>query len=223
MSEFIEPSLLPPPLRRDLSMRALETVAARLSLLDLTPLVLYDVDNVPASLLPHLAEQFNVLGDAGWDVADTDDERRELIKEAIALHRLKGTRYAVQRALDLMGVAALITEWWQRDPKGAPHTFSIAVSLKDAPAGSGAIDAQRIEEVQSAVRFWKPARSHFTTAVLFDAGAMFGVRVAGLFGGSIRLVSSGALTLPEVSGRLSTLLACVATPTTLLQASGTTT
>lgn len=220
MADFIEPSLLPPPLRRDLNCRALETIAARLSMLDLTPLVLYDVDNVPASLLPYLAEQFNVLGDAGWDVADTDDERRALIKEAIALHKLKGTRYAVERALDLIGVVAVIVEWWQRDPAGTPHTFSIALSLKDQPVDASAIDAQLLARIQRAVSFWKPARSHFTMAVGFDKGAELRWRIASVFKANQVLVSTGTLLPFDVSATLALRVGAVINPTQLLTTVG---
>lgn len=220
MADFIEPSLLPPPLRRDLNCRALETIVARLSTLDLTPLVLYDVDNVPASLLPYLAEQFNVLGDAGWDVADTDDERRELIKEAIALHKLKGTRYSVRRALDLIGIVAIVVEWWERDPQGVPHTFSIALSLKDQPAGAPAIDAQLLARIQRVVSFWKPARSHYTMAVSFDKGAELRLRIASLFKASHVLVSTGTLLPFDISTKLAMRIATVLSPTQLLTSVG---
>ena len=221
MADLIEPSLLPPPLRRDLNCRALETVAARLSTLDLTPLVLYDVANVPASLLPYLAEQFNVLGDAGWDIADTDDERRALIKEAIALHKLKGTRHAVERALDLIGVVAVIVEWWERNPKGVPHTFAIAVSFKDQPVDAPAIDAARQAQIQRVVSFWKPARSHFTMAVGFDKGAELRLRMASVFKASQVLVSAGTMLPFDVSSTLAVRVATVFSPTQVLTSVGT--
>ncbi|MGP8432045.1 phage tail protein I [Paraburkholderia fungorum] len=221
MADFIEPSLLPPPLRRDLNCRTLETIAARLSALDLTPLVLYDVDKVPASLLPHLAEQFNVLGDAGWDVADTDDERRALIREAIALHKLKGTRYAVQRALDLMGVVAVIVEWWQRNPQGVPHTFSIMVQLKDQPIGAPPIDASRVDQVRRVVTFWKPARSHFTMTMGFDGAATFGLRVASVFSGQQLLMTLGRLQPFLIEGNIAVSAAIIAAGTQLVNANST--
>lgn len=200
MSEFTEPSLLPSPVRRDLGMRALETVAARLSALDLTPLVMYDVDNVPGSLLPHLAEQFNVFGDAGWDLALTDEDRRTLIKGAIELHRIKGTRHSVQRALELIGVVALITEWWQREPKGLPHTFSVAVSLRAQPVNSPVIDAARVDDIRRAVSFWKPVRSHFTMSMALDLGAQISVRIVGLFSCVQMLTSAGQLQPFTIAG-----------------------
>ena len=81
---------------------ALDTLIERISRLDLSALLVYAIDNVSASALPHLSDQFHVMGLEGWDLVSTDEERRSLIKTAIAYHRLKGTlagiRWAGSRA-----------------------------------------------------------------------------------------------------------------------------
>lgn len=169
MAQLVEPSLLVPALQNDLSMRALETLSARISALDLSPVVVYDFDHVPAQALTALAEQLNLLGDAGWDFAGfgpaPEAKKRALLKEAVALHRLKGTRYAVQRALDLMSVTSRITEWWQQAPQGVPHTFLVDLLLTDAPEGQPVLTPERADAVLRMVRFWKPARSQFRARV----------------------------------------------------------
>ena len=66
-------------------------------------LAIYDIDNVDASALPHLADQFNVLGLRGWNLANTEVERRSLVKEAIILHKTAGTPYAIRRVMALVG------------------------------------------------------------------------------------------------------------------------
>jgi P2-related tail formation protein len=94
-------------------MRALETLGARVSGFDLGPVLLYDFDHVDQSVLIYLAEQFNMLGDAGWDMADTEAKRRALLKESVALHRLKGTPWAIKRVLALLGFGtAVLVEGW---------------------------------------------------------------------------------------------------------------
>lgn len=51
-------------------------------------------------ILAHLAWQFHVMGVEGWDfVPDTIEAKRDLIRNAIELHRYKGTRWAVETAL----------------------------------------------------------------------------------------------------------------------------
>ena len=50
-----------------------------------------------------LGEQFDVMGYKGWNLCNSDTERRALIKRAIELHRYKGTKWAVQEALKSIG------------------------------------------------------------------------------------------------------------------------
>lgn len=84
--------LLPPPLASDERFSVLANIAAeRFAQIDLTALLVYLVDIVDASALPSLAGQFHVRGLEGWLFAANEQEKRELIKQAIELHKYKGT------------------------------------------------------------------------------------------------------------------------------------
>lgn len=65
--------------------------------------LVYNIDQVDARALPILAQQFDVLGYKGWRLANTEADRRALIKKAIELHRYKGTVWAVKEALKSIG------------------------------------------------------------------------------------------------------------------------
>ena len=227
MAKFIEPSLLVPALRNDLNMRALETLSSRLSALDLAPTVLYDFDHVEASALIHLAEQFNVLGDAGWDMAssgasagaNSEAKKRALLKEAIALHRIKGTPYAVKRSLELLGVNATVTEWFQTAPQGVPHTFVLDALVTDQPAGAPAIDAARTDQIKRMVIFWKPARSHFSLRV--GLGLTTKLALASVFSGTQCLATEGAILPLDVAATTGLRAASLFSGVQLLIGSGT--
>lgn len=88
---------------RDGSTQAITELIDRLGKLDVTALLVYLIDNVTASALPHLAEQFHVTGWEGWALADSDAARRDLIRNAIAIHRKKGTPWAIKQALKAVG------------------------------------------------------------------------------------------------------------------------
>lgn len=92
---------------RDLNTEAFNTLIDRLGSLDLTPLLIYIIDNVHASALPHLAEQFHITGLEGWQFAKSEKEKRELIKNAINIHRLKGTPAGVKFAAKQAGSKVL--------------------------------------------------------------------------------------------------------------------
>jgi len=61
------------------------------------------VDSVNSDVLPLLAAQFDVLGYKGWKLATTDQQRREVIKNAIASHKHRGTVAAMEFALRSVG------------------------------------------------------------------------------------------------------------------------
>jgi len=78
---------------------------------DLSPAMVYMVDTVNAEALPFLASQFDVEGFKGWNLATTEDKKRELIKTAIEIKRHLGTPYAIKRALLAIGFSnVIITE-----------------------------------------------------------------------------------------------------------------
>lgn len=97
--QLLQPSL------RDERGQALDGLIERISRLDLSSLLVYAVDQVVPSALPHLVDQFHLMGLEGYDWAQTDAERRALIKSAIADHRLKGTLAGLRRFGGRAGVS----------------------------------------------------------------------------------------------------------------------
>lgn len=87
----------------DPSAQAYNEMAERLGTLDITCLLVYLVDLVDASVLPHLIEQFHVAGIEGGALAESDADRRELIKQSIAMHKRKGTPGSIKRAIRAAG------------------------------------------------------------------------------------------------------------------------
>lgn len=148
---FVEPTLLPAPLAVDVSARALEALSGRLSSAPVDAVFLYDFDRVAVSAHTHLAEQFHILGPEGWESAASVEQRRALLKSACALHRRKGTKWSIVRALGILGLDADIEEWFEYG--GEPHYFRVIIDGTD----SGAPDLARA--IRTAIE-WKNARSH---------------------------------------------------------------
>jgi len=120
--------LLPPGLSDDRSMAVLE-MAERIGTIDLTSIKMFDINNVPSSVLPHLIEEMHVTGYEGGRLVASDEERRNLILGAIAVHRKKGTPYAVVRALESLGLTAQISEWFNYD--GLPYHFKVSIDVDE--------------------------------------------------------------------------------------------
>jgi hypothetical protein len=99
------------PSVRDLRGQAVEAILARLARIDLSPLLVYRIDSVPASALPWLGWQFDLLSPL-WQLlapaapsaqTEADAARRALIKLGISLHRMRGTPAAIKTALTRLG------------------------------------------------------------------------------------------------------------------------
>lgn len=117
-----------PPLASDERFSILANIAAeRFAQLDMTTLLVYLVDIVDASALPSLAEQFHVQGLEGWLFASNEQEKRELIKQAIELHKYKGTVWAVRRVLEILSLPGAITEWFEYG--GKAYFFKVDIEL----------------------------------------------------------------------------------------------
>lgn len=100
----------PNVLANDPRFSALARLSERLNTLDTSALLIYLVDSVSPQALPHLAEQFHVMGLEGWPAAKNIEAQRSLIKSAIELHRHKGTPWAMKQVLRSVGYADAVIE-----------------------------------------------------------------------------------------------------------------
>lgn len=148
-------SLLPPN-ASDLE-RALEAVG--LSVLDLpVPIdTLWNPDTISADLLPWLAWSLSV---ESWKPYWSDVIKRNRVKTAIDIARRKGTAKSVRDVVESFGGHVEIREWWQTEPKGVPHTFTLILTVPTQ--GGQEASAEFVDDIIAEVRRTKPARSHFT-------------------------------------------------------------
>ncbi|WP_313539755.1 phage tail protein I [Sphingomonas sp.] len=145
--------------------RALEAAGARAGELPVPLRDLFNPDTCPLPLLPYLAWAVSI--DA-WSTDWPEAVKRARVRRAIEIQRHKGTASSVRAVVESFGGAVALREWWQLDPPGPPHTFTMAVELSGndgAPATAAFADA-----VINEVRRTKPVRSHFT----FTQGLRFG-------------------------------------------------
>ena len=119
---------------------------------DLSKALVYIIDLVDSSALYFLAEQFDVLGYKGYDLCTTDTQRRLLIKNAIALHKYRGTVWSLRQALISIGyadavIAEGVDENWAK--------FSINLTLNDTQG----VNITQVASLVKLVNEWKNARS----------------------------------------------------------------
>lgn len=80
------------------------------------------IDQLDEPILDLLAWQFHV---EGYELATTIDQKRALIKNSIELHKYKGTRYAILKALESLGLSGEIKEWFEYN--GEPYKFKVYI------------------------------------------------------------------------------------------------
>lgn len=142
--------LLPP--NATAQERALSEATARLSEVPLLVRESWNPDTCPAELLPWLAWAFSV---DEWDTTWTEQEKRDVIKASLDVHKHKGTIGAIDRALKPLGYLIEVVEWWETTPKGEPYTFSIVMGT-----GSKPVTADLYEKAERIVLTYKNLRSH---------------------------------------------------------------
>lgn len=123
----------------DRRFTAIADRAEQLDRIDAAALMTRLVDLVEPEHLILLADALHVMGEEGWNYADTDEQKRNLIKMAIPLHRRKGTPWAVKQLLENYGLLdkTQMVEWWQPHPlprAQPPKTVDLITDAATAPA-----------------------------------------------------------------------------------------
>ncbi|MBF9049883.1 phage tail protein I [Roseobacter sp. HKCCD9010] len=128
---------------------------------DLTSVAtLMNPDTCPSELLGWLAWAFSV---ETWEASWPEATKRAVIKRSIELHRLKGTIGAVRRALETLGYAIDISEWFEYG--GTPYTFRIAVDVLGSHSLGIEISPDLLAEIVEVIDNVKPVRAHFDVAL----------------------------------------------------------
>ncbi|MEQ1670060.1 MAG: phage tail protein I [Hyphomicrobium sp.] len=134
----------------------------------------WNPDTCPAHLLPYLAAAWSV---DHWNPAWPDAVKRDVIRRAPEVHRLKGTRRAMRRALEALGLKASITEWWQQTPIGQPYTFKIRVLAVERLFGGGELLTDTLQrDALAIVKAVKPVSRWFSFEV--GVGTTAAIQVA---------------------------------------------
>lgn len=102
-------SLLVAPQAKDARSIAIEHLMAGFEGLNLTPIIVHQIDNVASDNLPHLAKHLHLTGQL-WDCLPNDSVKRQALKDAFLWHYKKGTPWAIKKALSWLGFDVEIFE-----------------------------------------------------------------------------------------------------------------
>ena len=114
------------------------------------------MDTNASDALPHLAEQYHVTGNEGWLQAVTEEEKRNLIKSSIKMHRYKGTKYAIKEIFKTLNLIGDVEEWFEYN--GEPYHFKVSLKISDT-----SISENMEERLLASVKEYKNERSLLET------------------------------------------------------------
>lgn len=162
--------LVPPSIRDDPTIQAaaaaidaeLQKVTAAIP----TTLLMARIDELPEDVIDCLAWQFHV---DFYEPGISLDQKRRLVKTAIASHRKKGTPYAVEEVVTAILEGAIVQEWF--DYGGEPYYFRV-IKI------NGQVAAEMYPKLKKAVEMVKNTRSWLEGVSLsrtVDSSVYFGV------------------------------------------------
>lgn len=117
------------------------------------PIILPHIDLLPENVLDLLLWQFHITFDEGAGLAVSVGEKRELLKKAVEIHRLKGTKAALLGIFDMFSMRGKISEWYEYG--GEPYRFRIDI-LEISDRG---LDEQTYDLLERLIGAYKNARS----------------------------------------------------------------
>jgi len=138
--------------------RAAEAFGVRATDIPVLVRALWNPETCPLNLLPWLAWAWSV---DSWSDDWSESQKRDTVKQALAVQRIKGTVGAVRRALGALGLPVRVQEWFNQTPTGQPYTFRLLLDVDQ-----GALTKVDLAKVLEVVANTKNLRSQLETVLL---------------------------------------------------------
>jgi phage tail P2-like protein len=161
------PSLLPPNASK--LERNIESLTERLELLPPDFESIWNANTCSVALLPWLAWAFSV---DEWDANWPEAQQRQVINDSVFIHKHKGTRAALERALSSINLNATIVEWFEQNPPSNPYTFLVNFGQTTE------LTANQAQNIYRIINAAKNLRSHYNLTI--DVGVYGSVFVGGV-------------------------------------------
>lgn len=83
--------------------------------------------DLPEEIIDHLLWENHIGPAEGLKLARTKEEKINLLESSIELHRAKGTPYAIEKSLEVVGLKGKVEEWFEYE--GNPYHFWVELEL----------------------------------------------------------------------------------------------
>jgi len=144
------------------------------------------IDELDEQTLDDIAWQWNLNYDNGYSLLETIEEKRELVKSALQLHKYLGTRWSIERAGKILNMPIEIIEWWETKYETTlqPGEFDVFVD-----ANQRGVSDKFYGDVINLINSLKNARSHLRRiqAIMSISGDFF-MGAACVLGGITKVI-----------------------------------
>ena len=115
------------------------------------------IEKQPEEILDTLAKDFKI----DWYDYQADlQNKRQTVAQAIKIHRIKGTRGAVDMAINSIYQGSSVEEWHEMQPPGEPYTFMLTVEVMQQ-----GFNVEQYKRLLKAINYYKNIRSHIAGAI----------------------------------------------------------
>lgn len=119
-------------------------------------LIYANIDRLSHAALDALAVQYD---QTNWNVEWNLNTKISVLKDCIRNKRKVGTLKAVREAVQALGNDTQIIEWFQTEPKGLPHTFTVTIMF-------GGNNPSITTDMRNALDLAKPLRSRYEFRII---------------------------------------------------------
>jgi len=127
-------------------------------------LKIWSPNDCPLNFLFWLGRTFSV---EIWKHDWPEETKREMLRNSLEIHFHKGTKFAVRKTLEILGIEGFeIREWFETTPPGQPYTFEVLIPINDPEffqIGNNIF-------IKTAIENTKPVRSGFTLVSVLGLG-----------------------------------------------------
>lgn len=90
-----------------------------------------NITTIDNDVLEHLANNWGMNAEDGWGIVEIDSsltrqKKEQLVQLSWELQRHKGTKYALEKIISLVGLIGKVEVWWEYG--GAPYNFKITIT-----------------------------------------------------------------------------------------------
>jgi len=123
-----------------------------------------NLDALPDEIIEHLLWESHITVNEGLELATTREQRINLIKHSIELHRLKGTPAALEMVFRLINIDCRIQEWFEYG--GDPYHFKLHLRVTDKGLNEDTVKLLEMLVMEyKNVRSWLEALNIYATTL----------------------------------------------------------